>query len=171
MLLYAKKRNRNSQIHDRLQENMKTTVVIMTVLFIIAATYSASALLLPISYAQSSTPTKTAGINQSGQPVGAAMAGKYLNIKDLKFRPPADQFSQPTVTGTVVNNSTQEVSSVQINVIVLDQHNKVLSAANGNADVSDLKAGDDSAFKVELSGLGTSDVVHHYLVYPTQTTK
>jgi hypothetical protein len=71
----------------------------------------------------------------------------------------------------VVNNSTQEVSGVQINVIVLDQHNKVLSAANGNADVSDLKAGDDSAFKVDLSGLGTSDVVHHYLVYPTQTTK
>lgn len=149
---------------------MKTKVVIMTVLLIIAATYSASAL-LPISYAQSSTPTKTAGINQSVQPAGAAMVSKYLTIKDLKFRPPADQFSQPTVTGTVVNNSTQEVSGVQINVIVLDQHNKVLTAANGNADVSDLKAGDDSAFKVDLSELGTLDVVHHYLVYPTQTTK
>ncbi|MDQ6668951.1 MAG: FxLYD domain-containing protein [Thermoproteota archaeon] len=146
---------------------MKATVI-TTVLVIVGAIYCGSTLLLPSSYAQNST-NATGGINQSGQPVGTAMASKYLSVKDFKFRQTTDQFSNPSITGTLVNNSTQEVSGVQINVIIFDQHNRVLTAANGAADVSDLKPGDNSAFKVDLTGLGTSDVVHHYLIFPTQT--
>ena len=100
---------------------------------------------------------------QTSEPKGTAVNSKYLTIKDLRFR--NEGFSN-SITGTIVNNSTSEISFTQVYVLLYDKYNKLISVESGSVDVSDLKAGDNLPFKISLVGLSSSNTVHHYTVIP-----
>ena len=56
-------------------------------------------------------------------------------------------------------------------MVLYDKDNKLISVESGSADVSTLVARDNSAFKVSLLGLGSSDTVDHYTVMSGRTPK
>lgn len=64
--------------------------------------------------------------------------------------------------GTVVNNSTVSVSSAAVYAALYDKDNNLITVQNGFADVMSLKPGENSAFKISLFGLSTSDTIDHY---------
>jgi hypothetical protein len=71
----------------------------------------------------------------------------------------------------IVNNSIGQISLAQVYMVLYDKDNKLISVESGTADVSTLVARDNSAFKVSLFGLGSSDTVDHYTVMPGRTPK
>src|SRR5690242_11067856 len=82
---------------------------------------------------------------QQSEPKANIVNGKYLTIKDPEFREESSSYS---ITGTIVNDSTQEISQVSAYAILYDKYNKVITVNSAIADVSTLKPGDYSAFKV-----------------------
>jgi hypothetical protein len=89
---------------------------------------------------------------QTNEPKGTAVNSKYLTIKDLRFGN-EDSKSYPTITGTIANNSTSEIRVVQVYAALYDKDNKLISVESGSVNVSDLKEGDNSPFKVSLIAL------------------
>jgi hypothetical protein len=57
----------------------------------------------------------------------------------------------------------------RVYAILFDKDNKVISTELGNVDASQLKPGDNSAFKIDLIGIRSSDTVDHYMVIPGGT--
>ena len=106
-----------------------------------------------------------ASAQQNQEPKSQITNSKYLTIKNLKFR--AESFSN-SITGTIVNNSTQQVSLVNVYALLYDKDNLLITVESGIADVSTLKPGEDSAFKISLFGLG-SETVDHYTILPGGT--
>jgi hypothetical protein len=74
---------------------------------------------------------------QQQQPKANIINSKYLTIKDQRFR--NEQFSN-SITGTIVNNSTQQMESIHAYVILYDKNNRVIALENALADVSTLKS-------------------------------
>jgi hypothetical protein len=102
---------------------------------------------------------------QTIEPKGTAVNSKYLTIKDLRFGN-EDSKSYPTITGTIANNSTTEIRVAQVYAALYDKDNKLISVESGSVNVSDLKAGDNSPFKISLIALSSTDNVDHYTVMP-----
>jgi hypothetical protein len=100
---------------------------------------------------------------QISEPKGTAVNSKYLTIKDLTFR---NEGPYNSITGTMVNNSTSEIGFAQVYAALYDKDNKLISVERGSVDVSRLKAGDNSPFKIGLIGLSSSDSVDHFTVMP-----
>jgi hypothetical protein len=73
--------------------------------------------------------------------------------------------SMDQITGTVVNNSTQEVSQVTVTAALYDSSDKLITTEwGGFADVSTLPSGDNSAFSITLSSV--EEKVDHYTLFP-----
>ena len=87
----------------------------------------------------------TASAQQNQQAKAQIVNSKYLTIKEPKFR--NESFSN-SITGTVINNSTQEISSVNVYALLYDKDNRLITAEIGLSDVSTLKPTEDSAFKM-----------------------
>jgi len=95
-------------------------------------------------------------------PKGNAVNSKFLTVKESRYRP--GEFSDQ-ITGTVTNNSTQQISSISVYVALYDKDNKLITMDSGLADVSTLTAGDQSAFSITLLSLG-NEKVDHYTIFP-----
>jgi hypothetical protein len=95
-------------------------------------------------------------------PKGSAVNSKFLTVTESRYRP--GQFSDQ-ITGTVTNNSTQQISSISVYVALYDKDNKLITMDSGLADVSTLSHGDQSAFSITLLSLG-SEKVDHYTIFP-----
>lgn len=107
-----------------------------------------------------------AAVNESDKP-GDVVNSKYLSITDHKYR--SGQFSD-TITGTIMNNSTQEISSVSVYAALYDKDNKLITMESGSVSISPLRAGDNSPFTINvLSFSGVKDSIHHYTIFPGGT--
>jgi hypothetical protein len=104
---------------------------------------------------------------QTSEPKASTVNSKYLTIKDVRFRD--EGFGSSSITGTIVNKSTSDISFAQVFAALYDQNNNLITTQSGLVDVSSLKPGDNSAFKVSLFGLSSADTVDHYTVMPGGT--
>jgi hypothetical protein len=109
--------------------------------------------------------TETGPLAEDGSeatPTGSVENSKYLSITDHRYR--NGDFSDQ-ITGTVVNNSTQEVSQVTVTAALYDSSDKLITTEwGGFADVSTLPSGDNSAFSITLSSV--EEKVDHYTLFP-----
>ena len=98
-------------------------------------------------------------------PMGNVENSKYLSITEHRYR--NGDFSDQ-ITGTVVNNSTEEVSQVTVIAALYDSSDKLITTEwGGFADVSTLPAGDNSAFSITLSSV--EENIDHYTLLPGGT--
>jgi hypothetical protein len=93
---------------------------------------------------------------------GNVVNSKYLTITDHRYR--QGEFTD-TITGTIVNNSTQEISIPTVYVALYDSNNTLITMQTGLVSVSSLKAGDDSPFTIDI-GIKGAD---HYTLFPAGT--
>jgi hypothetical protein len=96
---------------------------------------------------------------------GNVVNSKYVTITDHRYQP--GDISD-VITGTVRNNSTQEIPVIYVIVALYDKDDKLVTTGIGSADISDLPGGEDSPFSIHLFGLG-EDVVDHYTLFPGGT--
>ena len=95
---------------------------------------------------------------------GNVVNSKYLSITEHRYR--NGEFSDQ-ITGTVVNNSTQEISGVSVDAALYDKDNRLITMEGaGLADVSTLPPGDNSAFSITILDV---DDVDHYTLFPSGT--
>ena len=83
-----------------------------------------------------------AAVNESDKP-GNVVNSKYLSIIDHKYR--SGQFYH-TITGTIMNNSTQGISSIGVYAALYDKDNKLITMESGSVSISPLRADDSSPF-------------------------
>jgi hypothetical protein len=96
---------------------------------------------------------------------GNVVNSTYLIITDHRYR---DGDFTDHITGTVVNNSTEEVSGITVTAALYDSSDRLITTAGGGyADVSTLPPGDNSAFSITLSG--GEENVDHYTLFPGGT--
>jgi len=93
---------------------------------------------------------------------GNVVNSRYVTITDHRYR--HGDFSD-VITGTVINNSTQEIPVISVIVAVYDKDDKLITTGIGSADASDLPGGGSSAFSIHLFGL-EEDLVNHYILFP-----
>lgn len=100
-----------------------------------------------------------------GDVKGNVVNSKYVTIVDHMY-----QHGGPSevITGIVINNSTQEIPVISVIAALYDKDDKLITTGIGSADASDLPGGDNSAFSIQLFGLG-EDVVDHYTLFPGGT--
>jgi hypothetical protein len=96
---------------------------------------------------------------------GNVVNSKYVAITDHRYQ--HGNFSD-VITGTLINNSTQEIPVISVVAALYDKDDKLITTGISSADVSDLPGGDNSAFSIPLFGLG-EDVVDHYTLFPGGT--
>ena len=96
-----------------------------------------------------------------GVPTGNVVNSKYLTISEQKYRP--GDFSDQ-ITGTIVNNSTQEVSSPSVYAALYEENNQLITVKSGYSDVSPLPPADNSAFSIMIY-IPEEDTVDHYTLY------
>jgi hypothetical protein len=107
-----------------------------------------------------------AAINDSDKP-GNVVNSDFLSITDHKYR--TGQFSD-TITGTITNNSTQEISSVSVYVALYNKDNKLLTMDSGSVSISPLRAGDNSPFTINVASFSNvKDKIDHYTIFPGGT--
>jgi hypothetical protein len=89
-----------------------------------------------------------ANAQQQTSPKATIWDTKTLTIKNPKF---IDEDISYSITGTVMNKSQREAALVFVYAILYDANNNIINVAVAPADVSSLKPGADSAFKVPFS--------------------
>jgi hypothetical protein len=92
---------------------------------------------------------------------------KYVTVTKHSFR---HGDLSDSITGTILNNSTNEVSPVGVSAALLDKNNKLIDMRSGSVDFSSLKPGEDSSFKIDLFS-DTKDKVDHYILFVVATPK
>jgi hypothetical protein len=142
----------------------------------IAALLAISSISIGIAQAQqnttatTTTTTNTAQTQSTNVPKASVLEGRYLSIERPRFREGGT--SGDSITGTIINNSNQEVSSVTAYAILFDKDNKVISIGHATADISTLKPGDDSAFKIDFFDFSNNtENPDHFTVLPVGQTK
>jgi hypothetical protein len=93
---------------------------------------------------------------------GSAVNSKFLTITENRYRP--GDFSDQ-ITGTIRNNSTQQISLISVYAALYDKDNKLITMHSGLADVTTLAPRDQSAFTITILSLG-SEKVDHYTLFP-----
>ena len=89
-----------------------------------------------------------------------------LSITDVRFR--GDSYQ---ITGTVINNSTNEQSSISIYAVFFDKDDSFIGLSQGRPLVESLPPGDNSPFSIDLfSGFHYSmpeevNGIDHYVIY------
>ena len=97
-------------------------------------------------------------------PEGTVINSKYMTITEHRFR---DQPYLDQITGTIANNSTEEVYDVKAYVALYDSNDNLISMKFGGADVFTLPPGDSSAFNI--ISIDKKWGVDHYVLYPGGT--
>jgi hypothetical protein len=112
---------------------------------------------------------------QQELPRGNITNSKYLTITGQKFVPqPPSIFNNPgTITGTVVNNSTFNISFPSVTAILYDENNMVITTINELAAITTLGAGQESPFSIDLLSLSPAEAprteIDHYMLIPGGT--
>jgi hypothetical protein len=94
--------------------------------------------------------------------IGDSVNSKYVTITNHRYQ--QGNFSD-MITGTLVNNSTQEIPVISVVAALYNKDDKLITTGISAADVSDLPGGDSSAFSINLSNLG-NDLVDYYILFP-----
>ncbi len=92
---------------------------------------------------------------------GEVTNSKYLEIIEHRYR--VGEFSD-TITGTVNNISTEEVSSITIYLLLYDKANQLITIETGYADVTPLPSQDTSPFSINVYYQGND--MNHYVMLP-----
>jgi hypothetical protein len=95
---------------------------------------------------------------------GEVTNSKYLEIIEHRYR--VGEFSD-TITGTVNNISTEEVSSITIYLLLYDKANQLIIIETGYADVTPLPSQDTSPFSINVYYQGND--MNHYVMLPGGT--
>jgi hypothetical protein len=95
---------------------------------------------------------------------GEVTNSKYLEIIEHRYR--VGEFSD-TITGTVNNISTEEVSSITIYLLLYDKANQLITIETGYADVTPLPSQDTSPFSINVYYQGND--MNHYVILPGGT--
>jgi hypothetical protein len=91
-----------------------------------------------------------------------------LSITDHKYR--SGQFYH-TITGTITNNSTQEISSVSVYAALYDKDNKLITMGSSLVSISPLRTADNSPFIINVSPFSSGkDNIDHYTIFPGGTS-
>jgi hypothetical protein len=140
---------------------------------VIAVFLTISSISIGIAQAQQSTnnTTTTNTTSQRANELKASvLEGRYLSIDRPRFREGGT--SGDSITGTIINNSNQEVSSATAYAILFDKDNKVIGIGHATADISTLKPGDDSAFKIDFFDFSNNtENPDHFTVLAVGQTK
>ena len=136
-------------------------------LFLISAT---------IILALGTTMISTAAYAQSLQkvPTGNVINSKYLIINEQKFYTgPVERNFLGTISGTVVNNSTDSILFPHVTVILYDANNRVITTQQDNVALTTVGRGQASTFQMNLVVFGTlrglQDEIDHYTLIPGGT--
>jgi len=124
------------------------------------ATMSAS----PVTSGQ---PTTNTSSSSSGEKTANIFHSKYVTVAKTSYR--QGEFSD-SITGTIVNSGTIEVTSVDVSAALLDKDNNLINVASGSVDFSSLKPGEDSSFRVDISS-SLKSTVDHYMLFVEATPK
>jgi hypothetical protein len=103
--------------------------------------------------------------DKAGDVKGDVVNSKYVTITDHRYQ---HGDLSDVITGTVINNSTQEIPVISIIVALYDHDDKLITTGIGSADASYLPGGGNSVFSINLFGL-EEDVVNHYTLFPGGT--
>jgi hypothetical protein len=95
---------------------------------------------------------------------GEVTNSKYLEIIEHRYR--VGEFSD-TITGTVNNISTEEVSSITIYLLLYDKANQLITIETGYADITPLPSQDTSPFSINVYYQGND--MNHYVMLPGGT--
>jgi hypothetical protein len=95
---------------------------------------------------------------------GEVTNSKYLEIIEHRYRVGE---SSDTITGTVKNISTEEVSSITIYLLLYDKANQLITIETGYADVTPLQSQDTSPFSINVYYQGND--INHYVMLPDGT--
>ena len=95
---------------------------------------------------------------------GEVTNSKYLEIIDHRYR--VGEFSD-TITGTVKNISTEEVSLITIYLLLYDKANQLITIETGYADVTPLPSQDTSPFSINV--YYQDNDMNHYVMLPGGT--
>lgn len=131
-------------------------------------------LTMPLAYGQQPQPLDTDAatnidttMNATATPEATIGKSENLTITDLRFRAESNQ-----ITGTVINNSTNEQSSITIYVVLFDKDDSFLGIAQGRPLVESLPPADNSPFSIDLfTGFGLYAMpeevngIDHYTIY------
>jgi hypothetical protein len=95
------------------------------------------------------------------QPTGNVTNTKYLEVTNHSF---SKDLLFTIVNGTVINNSSNTISSVEIDVQFYDDNGELITSKSGKVRSVILGPGENSSFNVR-SDLG-DETVHNYNVMP-----
>src|SRR5580765_3686640 len=88
--------------------------------------------------------------NEDNEVTGDVINSKYLAITYHKY---VNQKDSDIITGTIVNNSTKDVSSVRIYVAIYDKDNKLITTEGGVVNTPALTPTLTSSFTISLVNL------------------
>ena len=94
---------------------------------------------------------------------GNVINSKYLAITYHKY---VNQKDSDVITGTIVNNSTKDISSVRIYAALYDDDNKLITTEGGVINVPALTPTLTSPFTISLVNIPKPD---HYTLLPGGT--
>ena len=94
---------------------------------------------------------------------GNVINSKYLAITYHKY---VNQKDSDIITGTIVNNSTKDISSVRIYATLYDNDNKLITTEGGVVNVPALTPSLTSPFTISLVNTPKPD---HYTLLPGGT--
>jgi hypothetical protein len=95
--------------------------------------------------------------------IGNVTNSKYLAITFHKY---VNQKDADVITGTIVNNSTKDISSVRIYAALYDDNNKLVTTEAGVVNVPTLTPTLTSPFTISLLNIQKPD---HYTLFPGGT--
>ena len=101
--------------------------------------------------------------NEDNEVTGDVVNSKYLAITYHKY---VNQKDSDIITGTIVNNSTKDVSSVRIYAALYDKDNKLITTEGGVVNTPALTPTLTSSFTISLVNLPKPD---HYTLLPGGT--
>ncbi len=94
---------------------------------------------------------------------GTVINSKYLAIIYHKY---VNQKDSDIITGTIVNNSTKDISSVRIYAALYDGNDKLITTEGGVVNVPALTPTLTSPFTISLVNIQKPD---HYILFPGGT--
>ena len=101
--------------------------------------------------------------NDDNVVTGDVINSKYLAITYHKY---VNQKDSDIITGTIVNNSTKDISSVRIYAALYDKYNKLITTEGGIVNVPALTPTLTSPFTISLVNTPKPD---HYTLLPGGT--
>ena len=100
-------------------------------------------------------------VDEIGEVTGDAVNSKYVTIADHRYQ---HGETSDVITGTVRNNSTQEIPMISIIAVLYDKDNNLITTGFGSANTQDLPVGDNSTFSINFVLKG--NVVDRYILFP-----